>query len=130
MYRKFERYLLQNITLLSKKPKYNIKSRIWITTDEGTFLGTGRITLLKEIEKHGSISKAAKAMKMSYKKAWELVNSMNTQSKELLVTPKTGGKNGGGSVLSDTGKKAIELFNALDEQNRTYLDKKIEEIEF
>lgn len=115
---------------MDDKPRYRIKSRIWITTDEGTFLGAGRITLLKEIEKHGSISKAAKAMNMSYKKAWRLVNSMNTQGKELLVTPKIGGKNGGGSVLSDEGKKAIELFNALDEQNRMYLDQKIDEIEF
>lgn len=115
---------------MSKKQKYKIKSRIWITTEEGTFLGSGRITLLQEIDKHGSISKAAKAMKMSYKKAWELVSSMNNQSENLLVTPKTGGKNGGGTVLSDAGKRAIKLFTELDEQNREELDKKIEGIKF
>ncbi|MBI1837768.1 MAG: LysR family transcriptional regulator [Flavobacteriia bacterium] len=71
--------------------KYKIKSRIWICTEEGTFLGEGRIELLKKIDEFGSISKAAKAMKMSYKKAWELVNSMNEQSQEPIVTGKIGG---------------------------------------
>jgi len=115
---------------LTKKPIYRIKSRIWITTDDGTFLGDGRITLLKEIGEHGSISKAAKAMKMSYKKAWELVNSMNNQSKEILVHPKTGGKNGGGSELSEAGKRAIKLFNEINHGNRDFLDDKIKNIKF
>ena len=69
-------------------------------------------------------------MKLSYKKAWDLVNSMNSQSKEPVVTPQTGGKNGGGSVLSKAGKKAIEIFNELDVKNRTELDEKIKGIKF
>ncbi|MDX2362291.1 MAG: LysR family transcriptional regulator [Crocinitomicaceae bacterium] len=113
-----------------KQKSYKIKSRIWITTEEGTFLGEGRIALLKEIEEHGSISKAAKAMKMSYKKAWELVNSMNKQGPELLVTPTIGGTGGGGSTLSDAGKKAIKIFTELNTGNRTYLDNQLKEIEF
>lgn len=115
---------------VKKKPKYTIKSRIWITDGENTFLGEGRIFLLKEIEKHGSISKAAKAMKMSYKKAWQLVNSMNEQAPELLVTPKTGGVGGGGSVLSEAGKRAIEAFSQINKANREYLDVKMNELEF
>ena len=67
---------------------------------------------------------------MSYKKAWELVNSMNTQSNEILVTAKTGGKNGGGTVLSEAGRRAIKLFTELDEKNRAELDKIVQEIEF
>ena len=115
---------------MSKNPNYKIKSRIWITTEEGTFLGAGRITLLEAIETHGSISKAAKSMKMSYKKAWGLVQSMNSQSKEPIIQPKTGGKNGGGSSVSDAGKKAIALFKKLDEENRIVLDKKIKTLKF
>jgi molybdate transport system regulatory protein len=113
-----------------EKKDYKIESRIWITTDEGTFLGEGRICLLREIEKHGSISQAAKAMKMSYKKAWELVNSMNKQGPQLIVTPKTGGVGGGGSILSETGKKAIDLFEELNRENRVYLDEKLKELNF
>lgn len=115
---------------MSKVPKYKIKSRIWITTDEGTFLGAGRITLLEAIETYGSISKAAKSMKMSYKKAWGLVNSINSQSKEPIVRPITGGKNGGGSSVSKAGKKAILLFKKLDEENRMLLDEKIKNLDF
>lgn len=110
--------------------KYKIKSRVWITTEDGTFLGEGRISLLKEIEKHGSISQAAKEMKMSYKKAWELVSSMNKQGPELLVIPKTGGAGGGGSILSEGGKKAIALFAKLNDENKSYLDAKISELNF
>jgi molybdate transport system regulatory protein len=113
-----------------KSQQLSIKSRIWICTEQGTFLGEGRITLLKEIEKHGSISKAAKAMKMSYKKAWKLVDSMNRQGDQTLVRRKTGGIGGGGSELSETGKKAIELFQEISSKNSTFLNSQIEKMEF
>ena len=115
---------------MKTKQKYSIKSRIWICTDEGTYLGEGRIALLKEIDKHGSISKAAKAMKMSYKKAWELVNSMNQQGNSPLVARKIGGTGGGGSELSEAGKKAIELFTTLNSTQRLYLDEQIAQVDF
>ena len=93
-------------------------------------MGEGRIALLTQIEKQGSITKAAKAMNMSYKKAWELVNSMNAQGNSLLVTRKTGGKGGGGATLSDAGKKAIALFNDISKSNRDHLDEIITELDF
>lgn len=108
---------------------FTIKSRIWISTDKGTFLGEGRIELLLQIEATGSISKAAKSMKMSYKKAWELVNSMNKHFKEPLVAGSIGGINGGGSTLSETGKKVIEVFSNLNEQNKVFLQKELEKID-
>lgn len=108
---------------------FNIKSRIWISTDKGTFLGEGRIELLREIEDSGSISKAAKAMKMSYKKAWELVNSMNLHFSEPLVVGSIGGINGGGSTLSETGRQVIELFTSLNEKNKVFLQQELEKID-
>ena len=110
--------------------KYRIKSRIWIYTENGTYLGEGRISLLKAIEKHGSIAKAAKDMNMSYKKAWKLVNSMNSRGDELLVIRKIGGTGGGGSELSEAGIKAIELFKEIRNSNREHLDNKIAEMDF
>lgn len=115
---------------MKKNQTYKVKNRLWICTDEGTYLGEGRIALLKEIDRHGSISKAAKAMKMSYKKAWELVNSMNKQGNELLVARKIGGVNGGGSGLSDAGREAIKLFTELNKSGKDYLDQKLKEIDF
>ena len=67
-------------------------------------------------------------MKMSYKKAWELVNSMNQQGPDLMVTPKVGGTGGGGSALSDTAKEAIEMFNTINSENKDYLNGKLTQI--
>lgn len=100
---------------------YHIKSRIWIGSEKGMLLGEGRIALLREIEQHGSISKAAKAMDMSYKKAWRLVDEMNRNAQEPLVQQKIGGKGGGGTVLSTAGEKAIRVYTELQEKERAFL---------
>mgnify|MGYP000430128085 CR=1 FL=1 len=108
--------------------KYQLKSRIWITTKSGTYLGEGRIRLLKQIKEHGSISKAAKEMKMSYKKAWELVNSMNNESSSDLVKRKTGGIGGGGAIVSKKGLEAIKLFEELTEECGAFFNEKMKTI--
>jgi molybdate transport system regulatory protein len=100
---------------------YHIKSRIWVGSEKGMLLGEGRIALLREIDKHGSISKAAKAMDMSYKKAWRLVDEMNRNAKVPLVQQKIGGKGGGGTVLSDAGSNAIRIYTHLQEKERAFL---------
>lgn len=102
--------------------EYHINSRIWIGSDKGILFGEGRIALLQEIEKHGSISKAAQAMKMSYKKAWRLIDDMNKNAQEPLVQQTIGGKGGGGSVLSAAGEKAIRIYKHLKEKQRAFLD--------
>lgn len=107
----------------------HIKSRIWISSEKGTFLGEGRIELLRKIRETGSISKAAKDMKMSYKKAWELVNSMNQQFSEPLVLVSTGGLNGGGSIITSLGEKAIEAYSSLNERNRLFLNEELEKMD-
>lgn len=109
---------------------YKVKSRVWILTEDGTFLGEGRIELLNKIDEFGSISKAAKSMKMSYKKAWELVNSMNIQCKTPIVTGKIGGKDGGGSVLSESGRKLVLQFNQLNKETIDFLNEKVSKIKW
>ena len=84
-------------------------------------LGEGRIALLREIDEHGSISKAAKAMDMSYKKAWRLVDEMNRNAQKPLVQQKIGGKGGGGTVLSQEGVNAIRIYTELQEKERAFL---------
>lgn len=63
---------------------YKIKSKIWIDGKNGTFLAEGRISLMKQIIKSGSITAAAKEMKMSYKKAWEIIDGMNKEAKKTF----------------------------------------------
>jgi len=96
-------------------PQYHLRGRFWIASPEGTFLGTGRVMLLERIREHGSISAAARSMKMSYRQAWQLVQSMNTHSAQPLVTSSTGGKGGGGATLTDTGERAILLFREVEQ---------------
>lgn len=92
------------------KTSQGLRGRIWIDGKEGTFLGYGRIVLLEMIREHGSIAKAAKSMEMSYRHAWELVDSMNSQARRPLVESSTGGKGGGGARLTEDGEKAVKLF--------------------
>lgn len=115
---------------MKNKKELIIKSRIWICSNEGTFLGEGRIELLKKIDEFGSISKAAKDMRMSYKKAWELVNSINFQSELPIVTGRIGGKDGGGSVISDVGKRVIQKYDELNQKSIAFLQSEIKKIEW
>lgn len=93
-----------------KSSLYHFRGRVWIGGTEGTFLGYGRIVLLERIREYGSITKAAKSMDMSYRHAWELVDSMNSQTPKPFVVTATGGKGGGGTRLTEAGEKAISLF--------------------
>jgi molybdate transport system regulatory protein len=103
----------------------SIETRIWIEKDGRPFLGSGRIKLLEAIEQEGSISKAAILMKMSYKKAWQLVKSMNTLSDEPIVDKETGGKNGGGTKLTKKGKGLIQEFKKLESKSHSFLEKEL-----
>lgn len=88
----------------------SVRGRVWIDGPEGTFFGHGRAVLLERIIEHGSITKAAKSMDMAYRHAWDLVDSMNRQSKEPFVEVATGGKGGGGARVTRAGEQAIKMF--------------------
>ncbi|MCJ7765112.1 MAG: TOBE domain-containing protein [Thiovulaceae bacterium] len=98
----------------------HIKSNIWFENDKNGFFGKGRIELLEQIDTHGSISAAAKAMKMSYKAAWDAVNEMNNLSDAPIVERETGGKGGGGTVLTEKGHATIALFKELETIQRYF----------
>ena len=106
-------------TDLKMKPaskKYTVGFRVWINEEQGHFIGLGRVRLLENIKATGSITKGAKAMKMSYRQAWQMVEDMNQRSDKPLVEKILGGKGGGGAVVTETGESAIKLFYILDEK--------------
>lgn len=92
---------------------YKVNGNIWIEGDKGAFIGLGRIRLLEGIKEHGSITLAARHMKMSYRQAWELVDSMNSQSLKPLVLRAAGGVGGGGTIITPEGEKAIKCYKQL-----------------
>lgn len=99
-----------------------LKNKFWIETEHGKFLGHGRIELLELIDKLGSINKAASAMNMGYRKAWELCQSMNEQAKSPLIIQKKGGKYGGGTQVTSEGKNAILMYKKLDSAFQDFIN--------
>ena len=101
---------------------FDVDGNIWIKKDDRGFIGRGRVELLQNIQIHGSISKAAKQMKMSYKAAWDSVDIMNKLSNKPLVTKVTGGKGGGGTLITAHAKEIIEAYNEISSLYRSYFD--------
>jgi len=77
-------------------------------------IGPGKIELLEQIAAQGSISAAGRAMAMSYRRAWELVEELNTLFGKPVVERQTGGRNGGGAKVTDLGQALITRFRAVE----------------
>ena len=121
-------YVFKNIVMGLKK--YKIDVRIWIEETEGPFLGIGKIWLLENIQKTGSITNAAKEMKMAYRQAWQLVQEMNQRAESPLVEKILGGKSGGGARLTEAGEKAITVFYEVEKRIKAFAQKETEKLQF
>jgi molybdate transport system regulatory protein len=77
-------------------------------------IGPGKIALLEQVAAFGSISAAARAMSMSYKHAWDLIEEMNQLFGKPLVSTQTGGKDGGGAQLTAIGLSVVTRFRAIE----------------
>lgn len=86
---------------------------------EDVAMGPGKADLLAAIRDTGSISGAARAMTMSYRRAWMLVDVMNRSFKEPLVHSAAGGQKGGGARLTEAGERALILFREMEAAART-----------
>ena len=104
-----------------KEEEIGLEASIWFQKSQNKFLGSDRIALLEKIDELGSINSAAKAVGISYKTAWHLVNLVNNLAEKPLVDRVTGGKGGGGTFLTKEGKKVIEQFRVVQEEHRKFL---------
>jgi molybdate transport system regulatory protein len=112
-----------SITDILKKPdSIKVTGSLWIESNGQPFFGPGPVELLERIEATGSISMAAKEMKMSYKKAWELVNNLNAQMANPIVIPQAGGEKGGGSTITPEAAKLIQYHRQMRERFAAFLD--------
>lgn len=93
-----------------------IRLRHWVYIDNTKFFGPGKLELLQHIQATGSIAQAAKAMGLSYKKAWTMVDSLNSLGKKPYVITQKGGPEGGGTLLTETGKNVMEAYQRLNEK--------------
>ena len=94
------------------KPLPSLSVRIDLDT-EGR-IGPGKIQLLEKIDEFGSISAAGRAMDMSYKRAWDLVDEINRICRQAAVERQTGGKNGGGAVLTPFGTSLVARYRKIE----------------
>ncbi|MEO8239401.1 MAG: LysR family transcriptional regulator [Flavobacterium sp.] len=115
---------------MGSNKKYSIEVRLWIQEAEGPFLGIGKIWLLENIRKTGSITNAAKEMKMSYRQAWQLVEEMNQRAESPLVEKLLGGKGGGGAKLTEAGDKAISIFHEVEKRIKDFAQKETQSLKF
>tara|TARA_R100000935_G_scaffold33116_1_gene53616 strand:+ start:2134 stop:2472 length:339 start_codon:yes stop_codon:yes gene_type:complete len=90
-----------------------LKIKCWIEEEGEKYYGPGPHELLNQIQKEGSLSKAAGKMHMSYKKAWAMVQKLNQFSAEALVILKKGGQDGGGAEVSLYGLEIMKEYDDL-----------------
>jgi molybdate transport system regulatory protein len=81
----------------------------------GGRIGPGKVALLEEIGRSGSISGAGRAMKMSYRRAWELVEDLNRSLGSPVVETATGGAGGGGARLTEAGATLVRQYRAMEQ---------------
>lgn len=90
--------------------------RIRIVFGKDEMMGPGKAELLERIDRTGSISAAGREMHMSYKRAWMLVETLNAMFREPVVASTRGGSQGGGAVLTDTGRRLLQLYRRFEAQ--------------
>jgi molybdate transport system regulatory protein len=94
---------------------------VWLTAGGEKFGGADRVALLRAIAASGSITQAAKALKMSYKAAWDAVDAMNNLAGVALVERTTGGKGGGGTRLTLRGAQLVDNFELIARAHRSFV---------
>jgi len=95
----------------------------------GSQIGHGKIRLLELIAQHGSISRAAKEMKMSYRRAWLLTDDLNRTFKTPLVETQHGGAGGGAARLTSFGHAVVGHYRAMEAQSTKLFGKQLGELE-
>ncbi|HQS82540.1 MAG TPA: LysR family transcriptional regulator [Thiobacillus sp.] len=111
-------YTRRMTTRSRKTAQLRADGRFWLTLEGMNFLGRGRVELLQRIRETGSISKAAKAMKMSYKAAWDAVDAINSAWQSPLVE-----SGPGGSRLTEDAERLITAFLKAEARHTVFLEK-------
>jgi molybdate transport system regulatory protein len=101
---------------MASRPRTHLSIRI--NLESGTGIGSRQIALLEAIQATGSITGAARALAISYRHAWLLLEDLNTVLRTSAVATETGGAKGGGTALTSTGARLVELYRAIEAQTQ------------
>ncbi|HEX5757750.1 MAG TPA: LysR family transcriptional regulator [Thermoanaerobaculia bacterium] len=97
-----------------RPPSNRLHPRLRVLHGEEIALGPGKVDLLEAVRSTGSLAQAARALGLSYMRAWKLVQTMNACFREPLVVAARGGRLGGGAHLTPTGEAALALYRAME----------------
>lgn len=91
-------------------------TRLTLRVDFGSrrSIGPGKIRLLEEIGRGGSISQAGRSLGMSYRRAWLLIDDLNQSFRHAVVKAKSGGVQGGGAALTEFGSGLVRDYRAIE----------------
>jgi molybdate transport system regulatory protein len=106
----------------------DIRSKLWIEVGGEPVFGRGRLFLLEAIDRYGSMNRAAREINISYRKAWSYITAMEERMGIDLVRRQKGGKNGGGTELTDEARTFLKKYAELDNEIQRVVDKKFREI--
>ncbi|MCC7275737.1 MAG: LysR family transcriptional regulator [Alphaproteobacteria bacterium] len=112
----------RGVTRLARRPaRGGEAARLTLRIDLGEHgaLGPGKVRLLELIDGHGSISAAGRAMGMSYRRAWLLVDSLNQTFRDPVVSTQHGGSGGGGAALTAAGRGLVRRYRAMESAAET-----------
>lgn len=108
---------------MNQRSSDRILGRVSIEAEAGLAFSDTRIRLLEAIDRLGSINQAAKAVPLSYKAAWDAIDTMNNLAPEALVMRVAGGRQGGGTALTDYGRRMVALYRALEIETQAALER-------
>jgi molybdate transport system regulatory protein len=100
-----------------------LEGTVWMTVGGEQLGGTNRVGLLAALAQCGSITAAAKQVGLSYKAAWEAIDTMNNLAGQPLVQRSTGGKGGGGTRLTARGAQLVENFTMVEQLHHDFLER-------
>ncbi|MEX2469398.1 MAG: TOBE domain-containing protein [Pseudohongiellaceae bacterium] len=103
------------------KPSSALQANLVLQGDNQPSVSEAQMRLLQAIDSHGSISAAARALGISYKTAWDRIDSMNNLSRRALVTRSAGGSRGGGTRLTEAGRELLTGFAALKQEHDAFV---------
>jgi molybdate transport system regulatory protein len=105
----------------SSLPEFELAGSIWFRSGTQNWGNPRRMALLAAIREHGSISAAARDIGLSYKAAWDAIDTINNLSDETLIQRNTGGQRGGGATLTSKAIEILELYEHLDEVHQRFM---------
>lgn len=102
---------------------------IRLDLDPAVRVGPGKVRLLEHIAEHGSISAAGRALGMSYRRAWMLVDELNRSFAQPVVEGQIGGRHGGGATVTPFGKRLISCYRAIEREAAKAAEEHLSELQ-